>query len=87
MALIQASASFYGRGDLTGPWPPAPIYATPGVPGVPGVIIDGSRAYAQVSGPCCDPAWAGPGPPIDPQVAALNASFAKVFGSSPGRVF
>jgi hypothetical protein len=70
--IVNATATLQGRGGLLGPWPPAPNYASPGVVGVPGFVVDGSRAYGQVSGPCCDPAWAGPGPAGDPAVVLLN---------------
>jgi hypothetical protein len=71
MAVVAGNASFIGRGSLSGPWPAAPLIAVNSLPGVPG-NPQPFKAYGQVSGISCDPAWAFPGPSADSTVSALN---------------
>jgi hypothetical protein len=82
MAVFSITASFFGRGALSGPWPPAPIMATPGVPGVPGVPQP-LKPYGETFGISCDPGFASAGPPGDPVVLALQAALQKSYGPGP----
>jgi hypothetical protein len=82
MGTVNATATFRGRGDLSGPWSGYPVYATPGVVSVPGVPQP-DRPYGMVFGISSDPGFfSGPEPPGDPVVLALQAKLLKTQGNN-----